>query len=304
MSDPTAFRSSEPQRAARVLRAIGLSCAALVEVDEARVVRWWSDGAARLFGYDATVVEGMRWEDVGVASDPVRRRQAVATLNAVLKGSGHEGEWIARRADGTAVAVRTVYQPLLADDGRVEGAVMVTVDVSGRDRYERALIHEALHDPLTGLPNRTMIIDALSRIAGDPQRASSSVLFVDIDEFKSVNDRYGHSNGDRVLVEVGTRLRSMVRDQDLVGRLAGDEFVLVFPGTPPERAVEAAERIAGILLAPISLEGTASPLRVSASVGVTSVSPGDDPEHLLAKADRAMYQAKGDTPGGYAVIIG
>ncbi|GAC1594361.1 MAG: hypothetical protein NVS3B21_16270 [Acidimicrobiales bacterium] len=156
------------------------------------------------------------------------------------------------------------------------------------------LAHLARHDALTGLPNRHSLFEHLGRVV---ERCHSTgegaaVLFVDLDHFKAVNDTLGHSTGDLLLCAVANRLRGAVVATDTVARLGGDEFVVLCPGldAPEDQARRIAERIDDAMRTPFPINGTS--LSSSASVGVTVVRPGDDPEHLLSQADSAMYHAK------------
>ncbi|MFZ4518617.1 MAG: putative bifunctional diguanylate cyclase/phosphodiesterase [Microthrixaceae bacterium] len=162
-----------------------------------------------------------------------------------------------------------------------------------------AAVHQATHDDLTGLPNRATVIEELARRLStrDP---SAAVLFVDVDRFKQVNDAHGHAAGDRYLAEVARRLRGAVRDGDLVGRLAGDEFIVVSDRTGPGQAERLADRLLAVMARPMDLEGRL--LVPSASVGIAvwpTAGPDGDPhgrppaaDSLVDDADLAMYRAK------------
>ncbi len=154
--------------------------------------------------------------------------------------------------------------------------------------------HRSLHDPLTGLPNRTLLGERLEHAMARARRSRrvAAVLFVDLDGFKQVNDRFGHLVGDKVLVAVAARLREVLRPGDTLARLSGDEFVVLCEDLHvPEEAETVARRIAQTLDTPIALDGHA--LEMTASVGLAFSGPGEDiPETLLRDADFAMYQAK------------
>ncbi len=156
------------------------------------------------------------------------------------------------------------------------------------------LRQRSLHDPLTGLPNRTLLKERLEQAVARATRTHQAVavLFVDIDRFKSVNDRYGHQVGDQLLTAVAGRLKRILRAGDTLARLSGDEFVIVCEGLEKaELAERVAERVIAALLPPIELGSNS--LHVTASVGLAFSGPGDEiPESLLRDADFAMYQAK------------
>jgi len=156
------------------------------------------------------------------------------------------------------------------------------------------LRHQALHDALTGLPNRALVLDRIDQMLARARRnrLAAAVLFLDLDDFKDINDTLGHSAGDELLVAVGSRLASAVRAGDTVGRLGGDEFVVLAEGTSLSAGVEVvAEKILEVLSTPFQLAGNDLPLNVTASIGIAA---GDrsTPEELLRDADIALYQAK------------
>ncbi len=156
------------------------------------------------------------------------------------------------------------------------------------------LAHLAAHDSLTGLPNRSLLVDQMRRAlaAAERSRARVALLFIDIDHFKAVNDGYGHSVGDAFLQAVAARLTQAVRPGDTAARLGGDEFVVLCEGLnggeTEARAV--AERISQSLTTPVAAAGQL--LSAGASIGVAIAEPGDDPEVVLSHADGAMYEAK------------
>src|SRR5581483_6526002 len=166
-------------------------------------------------------------------------------------------------------------------------------DVTGRRRAEEELAHQAVHDALTGLPNRLLVTERLDQALARASRTGSevAVLFIDLDHFKLVNDGRGHAAGDGLLITAAERLRAVVRSGDVVARFGGDEFVVVCEGrTAALESALVAERITGALREPVVIDG--QEVFLSASVGI-AVSDGDDsPESLLRDADAAMYRAK------------
>jgi diguanylate cyclase (GGDEF)-like protein len=165
-----------------------------------------------------------------------------------------------------------------------------------RKRLTADLVHNALHDGLTGLPNRTLLVDRLEQLvtASLRRQTGSAVLFVDLDRFKAVNDLAGHSVGDEVLVGVAHRLQEVIRVGDTLARLGGDEFVILCPdlADPASEAEAIAERINAVIAQPFVFDGGSQHFFVSASVGVGIVGPDDTAEDLLSRADSAMYAAK------------
>jgi diguanylate cyclase (GGDEF)-like protein len=156
------------------------------------------------------------------------------------------------------------------------------------------LRHQAFHDPLTGLPNRALILDRIDQMQSRSRRdgTASATFFLDLDNFKDINDTLGHSAGDRLLVEVGERIRSTLREGDTVGRLGGDEFVvLVESPSLVGGAEQMADRIIESLASPFDLEVGEAPLAVTASIGIASSNTAS-PSELLRDADIALYRAK------------
>ena len=183
----------------------------------------------------------------------------------------------------------------LRDDPSVVGYVVVARDVTERKNAEQQLVHQALHDALTGLPNRALFLDrlglALSRLERRPGLAA--VFFLDLDYFKVVNDSLGHSAGDQVLIAVADRLQQCLRDGDTAARLGGDEFAVLCDDLIDEgEAVQIAERLGEAIAArPVALAGR--DLVVTVSIGVAFATQSSQrPESLLRDADAAMYRAK------------
>lgn len=165
----------------------------------------------------------------------------------------------------------------------------------------RELEHRATHDFLTDLPNRALFTARLEKAVS---RGTVAVLFLDLDDFKAINDSFGHEAGDRLLFQVAKRLRASVREGDTVSRLGGDEFtILIEDVSAPWRAEEVARRVLGSLREPFEIDGRE--LRVTGSVGLSVGTPGlASPEELLSAADTAMYDAKARGKAGYRISPG
>jgi diguanylate cyclase (GGDEF)-like protein/PAS domain S-box-containing protein len=178
-------------------------------------------------------------------------------------------------------------------------------EVTASKEAEARLLHQALHDPLTGLPNRHLFMERLGALltrAHRPENRAFAVLYIDLDRFKVVNDSLGHHAGDQLLVAVADRLTESLRATDTVARFGGDEFaVLLVDLDSPENAMHVAERITSVLAAPVNLGGYE--VFTSASIGIALSSTGHDrPEYLLRNADVAMYRAKGAGANRYEVF--
>lgn len=197
-----------------------------------------------------------------------------------------------RRKDGTTFPVEVVLSSM--DYGGRRMIFAAVRDITERKAREERLSHQAFYDFLTGLPNRTLFMDRLEHALarGDRRELGIAILFLDVDNFKDVNDSFGHENGDRLLVEIGSRLASCVRSADTVARLAGDEFTVLLEDVGGLRdAVQVVERIETVFQKPVTLD--AHDLAVTASIGVVvGMDTGHSPQELLNYADTAMYRAK------------
>jgi diguanylate cyclase (GGDEF)-like protein len=186
---------------------------------------------------------------------------------------------------------------LVRDEDLIELMAQVGTElgrVVERQQAAEQLLHQATHDALTGLPNRVLISDELARALSRLRRMPTdrtAVFFVDLDGFKAINDTLGHASGDRILREVAARLGQVVRPHDTLGRLSGDEFILVCESLADEQAIaQIGERILAALREPFVLNG--EPFQLGASIGVTLAEPEKEPAELIAEADTAMYRAK------------
>ncbi len=266
-----------------------------------------SSSPSAIFELDAAARVGLvnqRWveltgRDLGEIDDvfgvlhPSDARRLRAVWSAEGAPSGLEERVRVVRPDGDFRWVELRTRPVHDSDGLVVAHVGTLHDVTEVQNAHRKLEHLASHDPLTGLPNRTLLLERLqlavtaARETGDPL----ALLFVDLDRFKVVNDSLGHHAGDRVLVEVARRLGELVRPRDVVARFGGDEFVvLCAPLADDDQAVQLADRIRREVAGGVLIESEA--VHVSVSVGVVIGSGEMDPETLLRNADVAMYAAK------------
>jgi diguanylate cyclase (GGDEF)-like protein len=188
---------------------------------------------------------------------------------------------------GIAIILLLAALVLVLGTGRSRALLLV-------DERTEQLRHQALHDALTGLPNRALILDRIGQMLAQSRRRATpvAVLFIDLDNFKDINDTLGHRAGDELLVAVAARLEIAVREGDTVGRLGGDEFVVLTEGSTPETdAAMVAARILDVLSSPLTLAASDVPLVVSASIGFAEGDRGS-PEELLQDADIALYEAK------------
>lgn len=254
-------------------------------------VRYVSPSIQNVLGYDPpSLIDGIGFEFVHRGD----LSRLVKHFAVVLATHGHHGavEMRARHADGTWRWLEVGYTNQL-DNPAVAGVVLNFRDVTERRHMADELAHQAVHDSLTGLPNRVLLSDrleqALTRAARDV--STVGVVFLDLDRFKLVNDTRGHVAGDSLLVAVARRLRSATRAQDTVARFGGDEFVVVYEDvTGIDGLVDRARRLCDMLAVPFVIDG--HEVYATISVGVAVGHTGASVEDLLRDADAAMYHAK------------
>ncbi len=249
---------------------------------------------AELYGYDTpqALMQGLSDIAGRLYVAPTRRDEFKTLIREHNRVSDFESE--VYRRDGSRIWISEHAHAVLGPDGEAlyyEGTVE---DITAQHNYRQQLEYQATHDPLTGLPNRNLLQDRLQQALRHAQRRGSggALAFVDLDNFKWVNDSLGHNAGDRLLVEVARRLQSCLRDSDTVARYGGDEFVLIlgdYGGL--SETVQILNRVQEVVSQALTLEG--HELRVNCSIGV-SVFPGDgvDLDVLLRHADAAVHHAK------------
>jgi diguanylate cyclase (GGDEF)-like protein/PAS domain S-box-containing protein len=247
---------------------------------------------ARIFGY-SSVEKLLR--DVNIRdlyALPENRDRLLQRLRGGETIVAHEGQ--ARRRDGSMIWVSLNIRLVRDDKGEPLYLEGTFEDITARKEYEEQLTHQALHDALTGLPNRTLFIERLDRAIKRSERTESaySVLLVDLDRFKRVNDSLGHVAGDRLLIEVGRRLGDCVRSMDTVARLGGDEFAIILEEfQTSQEAIQITRRIQEELRKPFLVGG--GEVVLSASIGLVLRTEGyEQPEDVLRDADISMYRAK------------
>ena len=190
--------------------------------------------------------------------------------------------------------VSTTKMPLRDEDGQVIGTFGISRDITAQIQAERALAYQALHDPLTGLANRVALMDRLAQalVAMERRRSRLAVLFIDLDNFKGINDSFGHDAGDLVLTEIGRRLTSIARRSDTIARLGGDEFVMLCPELDEHAGPEdIGRRIVAAIAAPYLNNGRNLSITCSVGIAVTS-DPATEPDQMIRDADVTMFAAK------------
>jgi diguanylate cyclase (GGDEF)-like protein/PAS domain S-box-containing protein len=251
-----------------------------------------------IVGLPAPELLGMNWLDV-VAEDDREAARDLVTL--AQGGRPARGEIRLNTEGGSARHVDAVVTEVIDED--LMGFVVTCHDITERHELEQQLTHQAFHDALTGLANRALFRDRLGHaMARSRGTARYGVLFVDLDDFKTVNDSLGHAAGDTLLREMTTRLRDCLRDGDTAARLGGDEFAILLEDVEDDEHCERiARRLLEALRVPFDVGGTE--VGTSASIGIAIGSPGPStPEDLMRNADLALYDAKNAGKNRYAVF--
>jgi len=300
----TSLRHAETQAAVLAEQAALLDLAheAILVWDlKSGAIRFWNRGAEELYGWPAAEVLGRTPQAILNTQFP----RPLAEINAELVRDGRwEGELRHSRRGGPTVVVASRWALQLDANGEPSAVLAINSDITTRKQIEAALEHQALHDTLTRLPNRALFYErvekALANLHGRNDRLA--VMFLDLDNFKVINDSLGHQSGDLLLMEVAVRLRSCLRGSDLVARLGGDEFTVLLSRIEQEsEAQQVAERILEALQAPIRIADR--DVYVSASLGVALSGPDQNhPDSLLRHADIAMYQSKSAGKARYSLF--
>jgi diguanylate cyclase (GGDEF)-like protein/PAS domain S-box-containing protein len=286
---------------ARLLDAVGQS---VIATDLEGKVLYWNRAAEEIYGWSSEEALGRSLRDLTVSEEALEKAEEV--VSELRAGRAWSGETLLRRKGGSYVPVLGTATPLFDDRGNLVGMIGVSTDISQRKTLEAELERRASHDPLTGLPNRGAFVDRLGQALLRTRRQKNSlkvgVLFMDLDRFKTINDSLGHEAGDRLLVAIAERLKNRLRPEDVLARFGGDEFaVLLETVENPSEVIRVAQRIAETLQEPFTVED--HEVSVSTSVGIAlGTAHTNDPEGMLREADVAMYRAKEQGPGCYAVF--
>jgi diguanylate cyclase (GGDEF)-like protein/PAS domain S-box-containing protein len=286
------------QTEARFRSLVQNSTDVVMVVDVDSTVRYVSPSVEGVFGYDASELEGTKLTSLIHPEDKTQVLQFL-TPAAVREGAPATQliESRMRHRDDFWLHVETLRTDLMHDPN-VKGIVLNSRDVSERKAFEEQLAHQAFHDSITGLANRALFRDRVEHALERLTRSDMpmSVLFMDLDDFKTINDSLGHAAGDRLLGEVGERLRTCLRTPDTAARLGGDEFaILLEDGGEGVGAADVAVRILTALEAPFQLDGKEVFVRASIGIATSGANRTIGPEgaeELLRNADVAMYIAK------------
>ena len=260
--------------------------------------------AEKLTGWPQSDARGRPLEEVFSLVDSTSREPVLSpAMQAIIENEKVmlDTQKVLIRRDGAEIAVHDSTTPIHDEQGGVVGAVLVAQDVTAAREEADRLVRLARYDPLTGLPNRTLLRDRLTQAIERAHRhqGSVAVLFIDLDGFKLVNDHEGHAMGDELLQHVADRLAGCIRASDTICRYGGDEFIVMLADilTADDAAVCGAKILNSIN---IPFRVSTAEVKIGASIGIASY-PLDakDPEALIKRADAAMYQAKADGRNTY-----
>ena len=297
ISDEMAAQEALRQREQLLHRIAQSIPIGLVQIDAEREIVFANDRSEEILGLkpQQTIDEQL----VGLVEDPEALDRA---LHAVLDGIDGEMEVRVERPDTFEVRTcRLALNSLTDGSGGTTGAILCLSDITDAARMRTELEHRATFDPLTRCYNRASVMSALAGALGQTT-SGTAVVFVDLDHFKSINDSLGHAVGDELLSIVADRMRRSVRGQDVVGRIGGDEFLVVCPNVEDEAAAMlVGRRIVAANNQPVIIAGRNFDVRTSVGVAFTR-GGGNTADGLIAEADAAMYEAK-RSGGGRLVLL-
>ena len=291
----------------RLTRIAETAADAIMLYDAGGNVIFANAAAARVFGRPieelwSLAYDDPQWGDSALNGEPLKMSETVFRRVERERQPVYDVQYLVRRPNGEVAAVSVNATPLPEDRGNFGGVVASFSDITQRRAMEERLNHQAFHDPLTGLANRTLINSRLkAALQAQVEGVQVAVLFIDLDNFKWVNDSLGHDKGDVLLCEVAARLQKTLRNDDMPARFGGDEFVVLLERIDdPNYAFAIAERIVTLLSEAFVLDGRE--VYTSPSIGLAFSEPGSDAATLLSNADAAMYEAKRRGKGRYEVF--
>ena len=304
LNDDLDRQERDAQEIRKFSKAIEQSPSSVLICDRQWRIEYANQKFSQLTGYAAAAITG---KHPGVLSEDVQahreNRQLWQSIRLQVQRVGvWQGEINSVRKNGERFWEQLIVTPIKDSKGEATGYLILGEDISIRKRYEQQLLRQANYDILTGLPNRMLALDRLKLALAQARRESSlvGVMFLDLDNFKHINDTLGHDAGDNLLIEAARRISSCLRGTSTVARLGGDEFLVILPGlTGPEATSQVAERILKTFAPPYLLNG--QEVFVTTSIGI-SIFPtdSDNSGSLLQHADAAMYQAKRKGKSAYA----
>ena len=273
-------------------------------LDSNAVVVYQSPSIERALGHTPEEIVGTRFDRLLVPGENNRVLHLLADGETYAGNDTEVIECSLRHRDGSTRQFEILHRNLL-DDPAVGGIVLNGRDISERKAFEEQLERQAFHDPVTNLANRALFNERVRHALVRARRegARVAVIFMDLDDFKTINDSLGHAAGDEVLAEVAKRLDTSIRAADTAARFGGDEFAILLEETAgPEDAAEIAERIVELLKVPLHLDGKEIVVQASLGVAVIEDQAAVDADDLIRNADAAMYIAKRDGKGSYRLF--
>jgi diguanylate cyclase (GGDEF)-like protein/PAS domain S-box-containing protein len=295
-------REAVQKTEARFVALVQNSSDVIILVDASGIVKYETPSAERILGFVSADLLGVPLAELVAESDGAALGDLVERAK---RGTGATGpaELRLKKKDGGSLFMEVTVTNLL-DNPDLAGLVFTLRDTHERKLLEERLTHQAFHDPLTGLANRALLADRLGHALVGSRRVGRplALLLLDLDNFKAVNDSFGHGAGDQVLVEVGRRIGSCVRECDTPARLGGDEFAVLLEDIDGEEmAVEVTARLSRALRAPLSVDG--NEVFVGASIGiVVTRDRGETAGDMFRNADVAMYAAKRHDKGRFRLF--
>ncbi len=283
----------------RLRRVLETNADAILITDAQGQITFANAAAERIFGLERVQIllrtqDDAAWECASLDGTPFPPSQMPFSRVFSSGEPVYNVEYTVRHAAGQRVVLSVNASPLRGEDGDFEGAVCSLSDITERKTLQDRLTHQALHDPLTNLPNRALFINRLEHALAHGERGQTPValLFLDLDNFKIVNDRLGHAVGDALLLAVAGRLQKVLRAGDTAARWGGDGFtVLINTIGNPGYTLGVAERILTALSDPVAVGSHR--VRVTPSIGIAFGLAGHDfPDEMMRQADIAMYEAK------------
>ncbi len=286
-------REAAEERIRTLSQAVEQSPVSVVITDTEGNIEYVNQAFERITGYDERDVLGKNPRIL--KSGNTQRKAYQEMWDTVWSGKAWQGEFQNKRKNGELFWEQVNIAPVFDEAGKVRHFLGVKQDITLNKMQEERILHQALYDSQTELPNRFLSMDRLQQLISDAKREHDqvAVLFIDLDDFKKVNDTLGHESGDRLLKQAGRRLANVMRERDTVGRLGGDEFIVLLGGLKrAEDASFVAEKILNCFRSPFKIADRE--LVVTASVGI-SIYPDNGlvPAELLRNADTAMYASKG-----------
>jgi diguanylate cyclase (GGDEF)-like protein/PAS domain S-box-containing protein len=289
--DITSRRRSE-ELIRTLSQAVEQSPVSVVITDIDGIIDYVNSAFERITGYESAEVVGQHTRMMQSGNTPTSQYEQL--WQTITSGKTWQGEFQNKKKNGELFWERAYIAPVLDEKGAIKQFLAVKEDVTLQKEQEERILRQAHYDNLTGMPNRFLALDRLSQLIKDAGRSDHqvAVLFLDMDDFKKVNDTMGHETGDQLLQQAASRLRTVVREFDTVGRLGGDEFIILLGGlSNVSNAQQVAEQILEQFRQPFSLQGRE--LVLTASLGI-AIYPEDGATavELLRNADMAMYHSK------------